>query len=63
MLLDFFGKHIAQPHRGVLENVTGLTITQSTSPDFLSQGKEEEAMSTAQRRDLINIHIGSVRPN
>ena len=63
MLFEFFGKTIVQPHRDLFEKATGLSVSHSTSPGFLTKAESESAMATARQHDLIGTHIDAVQSN
>ena len=50
MLLEYFGKHIAQPRRELYKKVTGLPVNPGKpSRGFLTEQEAESAMIVAQQ--------------
>ena len=63
MLLEFYGKHIAQPRRDLFEKATGLPVNPGKpSHGFLTEQEAESAMVVAQQQDLIQQHIAAMAP-
>ena len=63
MLLEYFGKHIAQPRCELYEKVTGLPVNPGkTSHGFLTEQEAESAMLIAQQQDLLQQHIAAPAP-
>ena len=63
MLLEYFGKHIAQPRRELYEKVTGLPVNPGkTSHGWLAEQEAESAMLVAQQQDLLQQHIAAPAP-
>ena len=61
MLFEFLGKCIVQPRRDIFEKVTGLFVSQSAGPSFLTQVEFDAACAFARQHDLLGMHVESIR--
>ena len=57
LLLEYFGKFVAQPRRDLFESATGLTA--GTPSGFLTQKEATSAMEQALQSDLILSHAAA----
>ena len=57
LLLEYFGKFVAQPRRDLFESATGLTS--GTPSGFLTQKEASSAMEQALQSDLILSHAAA----
>ena len=63
MLLELFGKHIAQPRRDLYEKATGLPVNPGKpSHGFLTEQEAESDMVLAQQQDLFQQHVAAIAP-
>ena len=61
MLFESLGKNIVQPCRDIFEKVTGLSMSHSAAPSFLTQVESDAICAIARQYDLLGIHAESIR--
>ena len=63
MLLEYYGKHIAQPRRDLCEKATGLPVNPGKSTaGFLTEHEAETTMEVAWQQDLVQQHVSVLEP-